>query len=196
MHAGGAGLAGHNLLSLSPFSHFSHIPTEGLRTEMVSQAQPSQQHRSQTPILQNFNTLKRRCAWAPAYVSSEQHLHGVNYNGLDGRSLVLGRKTGGSAHLQRTGGSASGRGPTGGDQRHWGLKKSTETEARSSLATVYACRVYWWSIPGKTWMPTNQIRAMSVRARVFRELYARALQDLGVYKESRVAHRAIRVRVS
>ena len=77
-------------LSFSPFSHFNHIPTEGLRTEMVSQAQPSQQHRSQTPILQNFNTLKRRCAWAPAYVSSEQHLHGVNYNGPEGAPVVEG----------------------------------------------------------------------------------------------------------
>jgi len=71
-----------------------------------------------------------------AYVSTEQHLHGANYNR----------------------GSASGRGPTGGDQRHWRLmKKTTETETRSPLATVHACTISGWSIPGKIWVPTNQI---------------------------------------
>jgi len=66
-------------------------------------------------------------------------------------------------------------------------EKTTETEARSSPATVYACRVPGWSIPGKIWMPTNQIRALHTSAHVSRELRARALQGLGVYKESRVA---------
>ena len=55
-------------------------------------------------------------------------------------------------------------------------EKTTETEARSSPATVYACTVPGWSIPGKIWMPTNQIRAISPRAHVSRELRARALQ--------------------
>ena len=55
-------------------------------------------------------------------------------------------------------------------------RKTTETETRSWLATVYSCTVCRWSIPGKTWMPTNQIRAIPVRARVSRELRARALQ--------------------
>jgi len=73
---------------------------------MESQAQPPQQHRSQTPSLQNFNIPKRRGAWAPAYVTTEQHLHGVNYNR----------------------GSASGRGPTRGDQRHWRLKKKKKRQ--------------------------------------------------------------------
>jgi len=71
---------------------------------MESQAQLSQQHRSQTPSLQNFNIHKQRGAWAPYYVSTEQHLHGVNYNR----------------------GSASGRGPTGGDQRHWKKKRQRQ----------------------------------------------------------------------
>ena len=44
---------------------------------MESQAKLLQQHRCQTPSLQNFNIPKRL---APAYVSTEQHLHGVNYN--------------------------------------------------------------------------------------------------------------------
>jgi len=87
---------------------------------------------------------------------TEQQLHGVNYNR----------------------GSASSKGPTGGGQRHWRLKKKkkTETQARSPLATAYSCTVSGWSIPGKIWMPTNQIRAISARAHVSRELRARALQ--------------------
>ena len=87
------------------------------------------------------------------------------------------------------GASVADRGPsTGGNQRHWRLKKkTTETEARSSPATVYACTVPGWSIPGKIWMPTNEIRAVSAGAHVFRELRARALQASRVYKESRVA---------
>ena len=44
---------------------------------MESQAQLSQQPRSQTLSLQNFNIPKRHGTLAPAYVSSEQHLHGV-----------------------------------------------------------------------------------------------------------------------
>ena len=55
-------------------------------------------------------------------------------------------------------------------------KKTTETEARSPLATVYACTVPGWSIPGKIWTPTNQIRATSPGAHASRELRARALQ--------------------
>ena len=72
---------------------------------------------------------------------------------------------------------------TGGGQRHWRLeRKTTETETRSPLATVYACRVSRRSIPGKIWMPTNQIRAISASANVSREIRARALRHLGVYK--------------
>jgi len=55
-------------------------------------------------------------------------------------------------------------------------KKSTETESRSSLATVYACTVSRPSIPGKIWIPSNQIRAVPARAHAYRELRARALQ--------------------
>ena len=55
-------------------------------------------------------------------------------------------------------------------------KKTTETETRSPLATVYACPVPGWSVPGKIWMPTNQIRAIFAGAHVYRELCTRALQ--------------------
>jgi len=87
-------------------------------------------------------------------VSTEQHLHGVNYN----RGSVSGK--------EETNGI--------GDSR-----KATETEPRASLATVYACTVPGWLIPGKIWMPTNQIRAISAGAHVSRELRARALQASG-----------------
>ena len=66
-------------------------------------------------------------AQAYLYVSTEQHLHGVNCNRGD-----------------------RGRGLTGGGQRHYRLQKeTTETETRSQLATVYACTISGWSIPGK-----------------------------------------------
>ena len=55
-------------------------------------------------------------------------------------------------------------------------QKTTETDTRSSLGTVYACTMSRQSIPGKIWMPTNQIRAMSARAHVYREVRARARQ--------------------
>jgi len=97
---------------------------------------------------------KRRGVWALAHVSTE-HLHGVNHNR----------------------GSASGRRPTGQSQRHWRhKKKTTETDARSSLATVFACTASRRLIPGKIWMPTNQIRALSAYAHVSRELRTRAVQ--------------------
>ena len=54
--------------------------------------------------------------------------------------------------------------------------KTTETEARSILATVYACIFSRRSIPGKIWIPTNQIRALCAHAHLSRELCARAVQ--------------------
>ena len=139
---------------------------------MESQAQLSQQHRSQTPNLQNFYIPKRR-------VSGHQPtcLPNGESTTKEGTPVAEG--------LYR--------------RRPTALKtqeKTTETETRSSLATVYACTVPGWLVPGKIWMSTNQIRAISASAHVSRELRARALQALRVYKESRVAYRAIRVRVS
>jgi len=85
---------------------------------MESQAQLSQQHRPQPS---NFKIPKRRGAWTPAYVSTEQQLHGVNYNR----------------------GSASGRGlrATGGDQQHWRLKKKNDRD-RNTLTTGNSLRVH------------------------------------------------------
>jgi len=67
-------------------------------------------------------------------------------------------------------------------------RKTTETETRSPSATAYACTFGGPSIPGKIWIPTNQIRATLQWARVPRELRARALQASRVYKGSPLAH--------
>ena len=58
-------------------------------------------------------------------------------------------------------------------------RKTTETEARSSSETVYTCTVSGGSIPGKIWMPTNEIRATSARSHASRELRAREPRHLG-----------------
>jgi len=72
-----------------------------------------------------------------------------------------------------TRGSASGRKHTGGGQHHWRIDRD-----RSTLITGKGLRVhsFRWSIPGKIWIPTNQIRDISARTHVPRELCARALQ--------------------
>ena len=70
----------------------------------------------QTPSLQNFNIHKRLGAWAPTYVSTEQHLHGDNYNR----------------------GSASGRGP-----RPTALKTQEKNDReRNMLITGKSLRVH------------------------------------------------------
>jgi len=145
-------LSSHSL-SFSPFSHFTHLHPEGLRNGMESQAQQSRQRRSYTQSLLNFNIPKRRGTWAPAYVSTEQHLHGVNYN--------------------RSRENASGRGPTGGDQRHWRLKKKRQRQNHAQHLQQFTRAQF----PSRQiWIPTNQIKAIS---HVSRELRARALQAFG-----------------
>ena len=148
--------SGASLPSFSPrppsLSHHSPTLLTSTRKEMESQAQLSQQPRSQTPSLQNFNIPRRHGTWAPAYVSTEQHLHGVE--GAPVARTYRWRPT--ALETQE--------------------KNSTETESRSSPAIVHACPVPGWSIPGKIWMPTNQIRAISAGAHVSRELRTRALQ--------------------
>ena len=141
-------------LFLHVFPHITHLQTEGLglRKEMESQAQLSQQHRSQTPSLQNFNIV------VPAGTSLHVYRTAFAWSQLQQRVRQWQRAYQGRPTALETQG------------------KTTETETRSSLATVYACTVPGWSIPGKIWMPTNQIRAISAGAHVPRELCARALQ--------------------
>jgi len=148
--------------SLTPHSP-THLQPEGLRKEMESQAQLLQQHRCQTPSLQNFNIPKRL---APAYVSTEQHLHGVNYNR----------------------GSASGRGPTGGDQRHWRLEKNDRdriTLTTGNSLSVHSSRV----VDSRQNLDANQSNYSYIRwrTRIPRITYACMSGISGVYKESRVA---------
>ena len=148
---------------LPPFPLSPHSPTSLTFNQLLNRNGVSSATVTATSSLPNLASrrqalttiTKRRVVWAPAYVSIEQHSYGVNYNR----------------------GSASGRGPTWGGQRHWRLKKkTTEMETRSPLATAYACTVSGRSNPGKIWMPTNQIPAISAHAHVTRELRTRAPQ--------------------
>ena len=77
-----------------------------------------------------------------------------------------------------------------------GSRKMTETESRSSLATVYACTVSGWSIPAK-------FGCQPIKFELYPHTHTCPVNNVrvhlgisGVYKESQVAHRAIQVRVS
>ena len=133
---------------------------------MESQAQLSPQHRSQTPILQNFNT--RKAAWCL------------------GTSLRVYKR-----------GDVSGREPTGGDQRHWRLNTKRQRQKH----------VHHWQQFTRAFFPGGRFPAKFGYQPIELELYPLAhayaakyvrvhLQHSGVYKDSRVAYRVIRVRVS
>ena len=91
--------------------------------------------------------------------------------------------------------SASGRGPTGGGQRHWRLRRKRQRQKHAHHWQKFTRAHFRVIVSRQIWMPTNQIRVISAHARVSRELGARALQALQVYKESPLAYPAIRVRV-
>jgi len=141
------------------------LPACAVRTEsrvrMVSKQSPTDsklQPRSHTPSFENVFPR----GVVSGHLSTEQHLHGA-----EGAPVAEGLPEA----------------PGGHDIGH-SRKKTTETESHSPLPTVYTCRASSRSSPGKIWMTTNQITAVSACARVSRELRARALQDLGIYKES------------
>ena len=142
-----------------PFLPILSLHSPSTRGTTKSKAQLSQQHRSQTPILQNFNI--RKVAWC---LGTSLRVYGTAFawSQLQKRERQWQR-----VYRRR---------PTALETQE---QKTTETETRASLATVYACRFPRWSIPGKIWMPTNQIGAGSASARVSRELRARALGHLG-----------------
>ena len=134
---------------------------------MESQAQLPQQHRSQTPSLQNFNIPKLRGAQPTCLPNSTCLESTATEGGLPEETNAIG------------------------DSR-----KTTETEARSSLATVDTCTVPGWSIPGKFGYQPIKLEICPL-VHTHTANYVRVhLRYLGVYKESRVAYRAIRVRVS
>ena len=75
-------------------------------------------------------------------------------------------------------------------------EKTTETEARSTLARVYACTVAGDRFPAKFGCQPIKLQ-LYPHAHTYPANYVRVhFRSLGVYKESQVAYRAIRVRVS
>ena len=72
------------------------------------------------------------------------------------------------------GGSASGRGlkPTP-------LEKNDRDRNTCNAGNSLRVQSFLRSIPGKIWMPTNQMKSMSARPHVSRDLRARALQGSG-----------------
>ena len=74
--------------------------------------------------------------------------------------------------------------------------KTTETEAHSSLATVYACTVPGGRFPAKIGSKPIKLEQYPPCTRMPGIKCACTLGISGVYKPSPVAYRAIRVRVS
>ena len=139
---------------------------------MESQAQLSQQHRSQTASLQNFKTPKRRGAWAPAYVSTKQDLHGVNYN-RGSRRPTRRRPTPLETQEKR-------QRPKHAD--YW--QQFTRAQFPGGrFPAKFGCQPIKLELyPIVHTYPANYVRVH--------------LRHLGVYKGSRVAYRATRVRVA
>jgi len=107
---------------------------------------------------------------------TEQQLHGVNYNR----------------------GSASSKGPTGGGQRHWRLKKKKRQRHRHAHHWQQLTRAQFpgGQFPAKFGCPPIKLEPYPL-VHTYPANYVRVHSRLlGVYKESRVAHRAIPVRVS
>ena len=143
-----------------------HSPsTRGTTKEMESQAQLTQQHRSQTPKTSILPSgvvpgTSLRLYWTEfAWSQPEQRKH----------------------KWQR----AYRRRPTALETQE--KKKTTETESRSSLATVYACTLPRLSIPGKFGCQPIKLELHPL-AHTYPANYVRVhFRHLGVYKGSRVA---------
>jgi len=157
----------------SPFSYFTHLQPEGQRSLKLNC------HSNIAPRRQSFETSifkKWRGAWAPVYMSTEQHLHGVNYKR----------------------GSASGRGSTGGDQRHWRLKKKKRQRQKHVRHWQLFTRADFLGdqFPAKFGCQPIKLE-LAPLVHAYPANYVRVHFGIsGVYKESRVACRAIQVRVS
>ena len=75
-------------------------------------------------------------------------------------------------------------------------RKTTETETHSPLTIVYACTVSWRRFPAKFGCQPVMLE-LYPHVHTYPANYIRVhLRHLGVYKGSRVAYRATRVRVS
>ena len=141
--------------TLSPLypTHFTHLQPNGLQ-KWESQVQPSQQHppcRSQAPSLKPL-------IFPGGVVSGHQSTvwHPVRPN-----SIFMEPTTTDRAPV--TVGLSE-------ENSHW-KKRQRQKHVHHWQKLTRA-----QSIPGKIWMPTNQIRAISPRSRVSREPLARALK--------------------
>ena len=153
--------------SVPIFLLFLSLPSPSCRSHPQPDGLPTEmESQAQTPSLQNLRIPKRRGVWAPACTSTEQHLQ--QQRERQWQRAYPRRQT--ALKTQE--------------------KETTETEARSPLATAYACTVSKRSNPGKIWIPTNQIRVLSLE-HTYPAKYVRVhFRHLGVYKESRVAYGA------
>jgi len=136
-------------LSLPPsLFYFTHFQRDGLQTEMASQAKLSQQHLLGKPSKPIPSGV---VVWAPANASTD-----MESTTTEGAPVAEGLLE-----------EANAIGNSGKNDRD-----------RNTLHTGNSWRVHSSrrSIPGKIWVSTNQIRAISLRAHVYRELLARALQ--------------------
>jgi len=79
-------------------------------------------------------------------------------------------------------------GYTGGVKRHCRSKKNDRDGSRLNTGNTLRVHDMQAVNSGKIGMTTNQITAVSAYAHVSREISARALGRLGVYKERRVAY--------
>ena len=123
---------------------------------------------AQTPSLQNLRIPKRRGGWAPACTSTEQHLQ-----------LQQQRERQWHGLPEKANGIEDSR-----------EKKTTETEARSPLATAYPCTVPGGLIPAKFGFQPIKLELKPL-AHTYPAKYVRVhFRLLGVYKDSRVAYRA------
>ena len=123
----------------------------------------SQAQLSLAPRLQAFKISIFQAAW---YLGTKQYLHGVNYNR----------------------GSASGRGPTGGDQRHWRLKKKRQRQKHAHHQQQFTRAQFpGGRFPAKFGCQPIKLELYPL-AHTYPANYVRVhFRHLGVYKESRVA---------
>jgi len=113
------------------------------------------------------------CVWAPAYVSTKQHLHGVNYSTAREQMAYRRRSTALEIHEKRQ------------RQKHadHGQQFTRAQFLGGRFPAKFRCQPIKLELyPLVHTQPANYMRVH--------------FSHLGVYKESQVAHRAIRVRVS
>ena len=156
-------------LSFSPFSHFNQMDYKQKWSLKIKQ------HRYQTPILQKFNIQKAVLCQG---TSLRVYPTAFAWSQLQKRERQWQR--------------AQWRRPTALETQD----KTTETGTRSSLATVYACRIPGGRFPAKFGYKPIKLELHLVVHTYPANCVRVHLRHLGVYKGSRAAYRATWVRVS